>query len=51
MRGWNTPIADVREWNRLPLLARDYVKTIEQLIGVPIKAIGTGPARDAIIRL
>lgn len=47
--GWESDISKVREWDQLPLAARNYVQHIEDLAGVPIKWIGVGPGRDAIV--
>jgi adenylosuccinate synthase len=33
----------------LPAEAKAYLQRIEQLAGVPIDIISTGPARDAVI--
>jgi len=47
--GWGEVIEDVRSFEKLPKNARDYVTYIEKLVGVPIKYIGVGKARDALI--
>ena len=47
--GWQTDISAARQWSDLPKAAQDYVARVEQLCGVPIKWIGTGPGRDAIV--
>lgn len=49
--GWEEDISGIRDFNDLPKNAQDYVKTIEELSGARISAIGTGPARDHIIEL
>eukprot|EP00897_Mesotaenium_endlicherianum_P006591 jgi/Mesen1/5960/ME000301S05089 len=49
MPGWNVDISAMRTYEELPQAARDYVERIEQLINVPIKFIGVGPGRDALI--
>jgi adenylosuccinate synthase len=48
-RGWSEPIDKVRKFEDLPQAARDYVRGIEQALGVPAELIGVGPDRDAII--
>lgn len=51
MAGWKgVDIAAVRKFDDLPENAQKYVLTMEQLIGVPVRYIGVGPARDATIR-
>lgn len=47
--GWRCDIGSVRTWEDLPQAARDYVERIQELVGVPIKWIGVGPGRDAIV--
>lgn len=47
--GWKSDISNVRTWNDLPQAARDYVQRCEDLMGVPVKWIGVGPGRDAIV--
>lgn len=50
LEGWKgADITDVRVFEDLPSNAQKYVLRIEELIGVPIKYIGVGPGRDAII--
>lgn len=47
--GWKEDITGIREYEKLPENARKYIEKLEELIGVPIKYIGVGPSRDAII--
>ncbi|KAG9080099.1 hypothetical protein FRC06_007083 [Ceratobasidium sp. 370] len=47
--GWSEPITEVREWDKLPENCRAYVEFIENFLGIPIKWIGVGPDRDAMI--
>lgn len=47
--GWKSDISKIRKWEELPLNARKYVERIEKLSGVPVKWIGVGPGRDAIV--
>jgi len=47
--GWRTPIKDVRTFDKLPENAKNYINKIEEILGLPIKWIGVGPSRDAII--
>ncbi|KAM0682011.1 Adenylosuccinate synthase [Mitosporidium daphniae] len=49
MDGWNEPISHIREFGDLPENAKAYIQFIEDYIGVPIKWIGIGPSRDAMI--
>lgn len=49
MPGWSTPISDIREYSKLPLAARKYVKRIEEFCDCPAKIISVGPAREQTI--
>jgi adenylosuccinate synthase len=49
--GWDEDITKAREFGDLPVNAQGYVRTLEELSGAPISAIGVGPARDATIQL
>lgn len=48
--GWEESIADIRDFKDLPPTAQAYVLQIESLVGTPIRYIGVGKARDALIR-
>ena len=43
--GWTEPTSGITEFDRLPLNARRYLARIEQLAGVPIDIVSTGPDR------
>jgi adenylosuccinate synthase len=47
--GWDLELSSVRGWDELPRAARNYVKQIEDLCGVPIKTISVGPERSQVI--
>jgi adenylosuccinate synthase len=47
--GWQTSTVGVREFSQLPEGARRYLKRIEEVCGVPIDVISTGPDRDETI--
>lgn len=47
--GWQEDISACRSFDSLPAAARAYVTRIEQLLGVPVRFIGVGPGRDALI--
>ncbi len=49
MPGWAAPTSDIREYSKLPLNARRYVKAIEEICGCPVKLISVGPAREQTI--
>lgn len=49
MPGWTEDISECRTFAALPAAARAYVEFIEREIGVHIRWIGVGAARDAMI--
>jgi adenylosuccinate synthase len=49
--GWEQSTVGVKKLDGLPGAARDYLKRIETLCGVPIDLISTGPERDETIVL
>jgi len=44
--GWQENTVGITEFDRLPENARNYLRRIEEVVGVPIDLISTGPARD-----
>jgi len=49
--GWWEDLSEVRDFAGLPRNAQQYVRTLEELIGAPVAAIGTGPRRDQTLQL
>ena len=49
--GWKESTVGINTYAALPKAARDYLKRIEALAGVPIDLISTGPERDQTIVL
>jgi adenylosuccinate synthase len=49
MPGWLTSTENVRNYNKLPAAAKNYVKRMEELSGCPANLIGVGPSRDQIV--
>ena len=47
--GWKSDISKVRSFVELPENAQKFVNRIAELVGVPIKWIGVGAGREAII--
>jgi adenylosuccinate synthase len=47
--GWTEDISGARSLAALPSAARRYVRTVEELCGAPVSAVGVGPNRDEII--
>ena len=46
LRGWEEPIDD-----ELPDAAHDYVRFVENALGVPVTLVGTGAARESVLTL
>jgi len=49
--GWKVSTRNVRKFDDLPVQAKEYVKLIEDHLGVPVKWIGVGPEREAMIQV
>ena len=49
MRGWQGSIAGVREFDDLPVEAREYVARLSDLLGVEIGLVSTGADREQTI--
>lgn len=47
--GWKCDISDAKTFDELPENAQRYITRIEELAGVPVSWIGTGPNRDAMV--
>ena len=47
--GWKCDIKGIREFDKLPQNAQNYVKFIEKQIGMPITMVSNGPNRSDII--
>ena len=49
--GWWEDITTAREFADLPPNAQRYVQALEEMIGAPVAAVGTGPRRDQTLQL
>ena len=47
--GWKDSTVGITDYGRLPATARRYLERIEELVGVPLDLISTGPDRDQTI--
>lgn len=47
--GWNCDIRGIKKYEDLPENARKYIEFAEKAIGVPVKIVSNGPAREDII--
>ena len=48
-KGWNQDLTGIRREEYLPQAFKDYVKFMEDYLGVPIRIISLGPDREATI--
>ncbi|MCX7966048.1 MAG: adenylosuccinate synthase [Syntrophorhabdaceae bacterium] len=51
MPGWKGSINGINEYKKLPQNAKKYIERLEELLGVGIDIISTGPDRDSTIVL
>ncbi len=47
--GWRDDLTGARTFDGLPEAARKYIQRVEAFVGVPVSAIGVGPARDQVV--
>jgi len=47
--GWNSSTFGISEYDQLPVRARDYLRYLEQVTGVEVGCISTGPERTQTI--
>lgn len=47
--GWKSDISHIRDYDSLPIEAKNYIEFIELNIGLPITSISVGPHRDDTI--
>jgi adenylosuccinate synthase len=48
--GWDGDISGARSFDELPAEARDYIRRVEEVSGVPVTLVSVGPARDQTVR-
>lgn len=51
MPGWTEKTAGITDFDKLPANAKAYIERIEQLIGIKIAILSTGPDRDETIMI
>uniref|UniRef100_A0AAY4CK87 Adenylosuccinate synthetase isozyme 1 n=1 Tax=Denticeps clupeoides TaxID=299321 RepID=A0AAY4CK87_9TELE len=49
--GWMTDTSAARKWSDLPPKAQNYIRFVENHIGVPIKWVGVGKSRECMIQM
>ena len=47
--GWRTDLSGATDYAQLPAAAVDYVRFLEETIGVPIGVVGLGPGREQFV--
>jgi adenylosuccinate synthase len=47
--GWEEDITDCRSEADLPAAAREYLRFVEDFVGVPITLVGVGPGRSQVV--
>jgi adenylosuccinate synthase len=47
--GWSEDIGEARTESDLPQAARDYLRFIEEQVGVPVALVGVGPGREQVV--
>ncbi|MBI2869232.1 MAG: adenylosuccinate synthase [Chloroflexi bacterium] len=51
MLGWETPTSKIREFDKLPPRARQYLSRIKEILACPISLVSVGPEREQTIML
>jgi adenylosuccinate synthase len=49
--GWKESTIGITQWDALPKTAQDYLTRVQEVAGVPIDMVSTGPDRDETILL
>ena len=49
VKGWKKDISGARTFHELPVEAQNYVRVVEENLGVPVRWIGVGKKRDDVI--
>uniref|UniRef100_A0A4W5R958 Adenylosuccinate synthetase n=1 Tax=Hucho hucho TaxID=62062 RepID=A0A4W5R958_9TELE len=49
--GWKSDTSACRKWEDLPVKAQNYIRFVENHVGVPIKWVGVGKARESMIQM
>lgn len=47
--GWQEDISECDTFEKLPINAQNYIKRIEELVGIPVKIVSVGPKRSQTI--
>lgn len=47
--GWNESLEGIRQFEDFPQKLQDYILEMEEILGVPVSMISTGPERESLI--
>jgi adenylosuccinate synthase len=48
-KGWNTDVTKISSFEHMPLEMKTYIDYLNGFLGVPVKYISNGPAREQIV--
>lgn len=48
-KGWNCDLSDIQHFDELPTVLKDYIKFVENYLGVEITTLSTGPKREELV--
>jgi adenylosuccinate synthase len=51
LKGWQTSVAGIKDWSKLPAAAQEYLKFLSDYMGVPLSMVSTGPDRSETIHI
>jgi adenylosuccinate synthase len=51
MSGWKADTSGIRSFNEMPKETQNYIRRLEELVGVPVALISVGPGREETILL
>ncbi len=49
--GWQEDLSAVRSWDQLPEAARQYIRRLSEIAGVPVCSVSVGPERDQALEV
>ncbi|HEU4977817.1 MAG TPA: adenylosuccinate synthase [Solirubrobacteraceae bacterium] len=49
LAGWQEDISECRSESDLPAAAREYLRFVEEFVGVPVTLVGVGPGREQVV--
>jgi adenylosuccinate synthase len=51
VKGWGEDLTGITAFGELPAAAQDYIRRLEELIGVPVRVASVGPAREQTLEV